>query len=255
MTDPRTPAFDGIRTSLGRSLTGSDVTAIHGLLDTLGAARDGRVTVAVLRAACPERSAAELAPWVEPINEACARYGMVTNRQVAAFVSQMAHESGMIAGRREAMGYSADRMAAVWPSRYAIDPKADVKRPNALAKSLAGKSEAIANNVYANRLGNGNTASGDGWRFRGVGPGQLTGRDNLTRFGRTVGMTAEQAVEYAATVEGGVASFAWFWSENDINRLAETPGVEDETRKINGGTIGLADRKARFERTLEALNG
>lgn len=251
MTDPRKPAFDGIRISLGRSLTGSDVTAVHGLLDVLGAARDGRVTVTVLRAACPERSVAELTPWVEPINEACARYGMVTNRQVAAFVSQMAHESGMIPGRREAMGYSADRLAAVWPSRF----KGANGQPNALAKSLAGKSEAIANNVYANRLGNGNTASGDGWRFRGVGPGQLTGRDNLTRFGRTVGMTAEQAVDYAATVDGGVASFAWFWSENDINRLAETPGVEDETKKINGGTVGLADRKARFERTLEALNG
>ena len=213
------------------------------------------VSVAVLRAACPERTADQLAPWVEPIKAACHRFEINTIRRIAAFISQMAHESGLIPGREENLRYSAKRMAEVW-KRYAANPAAMPKdrQPNDLAKRLAAAGpEAIANDVYANRMGNGPASSGDGWKARGAGPGQLTGMDNWRAFAAEVGMSVDDALAYGRTVEGGVMAFGWFWEENDINRLAETPGVEDETQRINGGQHGVDDRRARFNRTIAAL--
>jgi putative chitinase len=102
-------------------------------------------------------------------------------------------------------------------------------------------------------MGNGNEASGDGWRFRGGGPLQLTGRDNWTGFAKAMGMSLDDALAYGRTVEGGVMTAAWFWEANDINRLADTPGVADESKKINGGVNGLADREAKFNALVAAL--
>lgn len=208
------------------------------------------VDLAVLRAACPERSDAQLAEWIAPINKACARFEINTIRRVAAFIAQMAHESGLQPAREENLNYSAQRLAQVWPKRFS-DGKG---QPNRRAQELAHQPEMLANVVYANRLGNGPPESGDGWRFRGVGPLQLTGRASHWEFAQDMGMPANAALEaYLRTIEGGVMSAAWFWEANDINRLADTPGVSDETRRINGGDIGLADRKARFDRTVAAL--
>lgn len=202
------------------------------------------IDVDLLRVACPERTREQLEPWVEPIRNACQRFGIDNVRRIAGFISQMAHESSLIPGREENLNYSAKRLTQVWPSRF----------PSiAAAEPYARNPEKLANRVYANRMGNGPESSGDGWKFRGVGPGQLTGRDNMTRFAKAMGMTVEQALAFIRTIEGGVMSFAWFWSVNDLNRLADTPGVTDETRRINGGTHGLADRKARFDRTVAAL--
>ena len=165
------------------------------------------VSVAVLRAACPERSDLDLSPWAEPIRAACRRFEINTIRRIAAFVAQMAHESGMKPGREESFAYSAQRMAEVWPARYAVDPKATVKRPNALAVKLAAAGpQAIANNVYANRMGNGDEASGDGWANRGAGPGQLTGGDNWKAFAAAMNMPLADARAWARTIEG--ASFS-----------------------------------------------
>ncbi|HEX8554296.1 MAG TPA: hypothetical protein VF695_06280 [Sphingomonas sp.] len=200
--------------------------------------------VAVLRAACPERSEAQLAPWVEPIRKACQRFRIDTIRRIAAFVAQMAHESGLVPGREENLNYSAKRLTEVWPSRFPTI---------AMAASYAGNPDMLANRVYANRMGNGNEASGDGWRFRGAGPMQLTGRANWTGFASAMGMTLEAALNYGRTLEGGIMAAAWFWHANGINELADTPGVTDETRAINGGTHGLADRTARFDRAVAAM--
>lgn len=213
------------------------------------------VSVRVLRAACPERTEAQLAPWVDAIKAACRKFDINTIRRIAAFISQMAHESHLIPGREEDLRYSAKRMAEVW-QRYAINPNAKPKdrQPNALAVKLAAAgAQAIANDVYANRMGNGPASSGDGWKHRGAGPGQLTGFDNWRGFANAMGMTVDQALAFGRTVEGGVMAFAWFWEENDINRLADTPGVEDETKKINGGQHGVDDRRARMARTIAAL--
>jgi putative chitinase len=142
------------------------------------------------------------------------------------------------------MNYSAQRLTEVWHKRFPTI---------ASAVPYAHNPEKLANHVYANRNGNGDEASGDGWRFRGVGPLQNTGRSNMEKFAEAMGMSLDEAVAYAHTLEGGVMAAAWFWEENDINRLADTPGVTDETRKINGGEEGLADRAGRFNATVRAL--
>lgn len=209
----------------------------------------------LLALVAPHLTAAALAPWVDPIRKACARYRIDTIRRVAAFITTLAHEGGFIVGRRENMKYSAKRMAQVW-QRYAANPNAKPadRIPNARALQLAAAGEqAIANDVYANRMGNGPATSGDGWKYRGNGPPQLTGADNHRAFAADIGMPLDQAVDYIGTVEGGVAAAAWFWEENDINRLADTPGVSDETKRINGGTTGLADRTEKFGILVDEL--
>lgn len=208
------------------------------------------IDVSVLRAAAPERSEAELLPWVEPIRQACRKFDIDRIRRIAAFLTTLAHEGGFKVGARENMNYSANRLAQVWPGRFRGPGGTG---PNGLAKALDRKPEEIANHVYAGRMGNGRPESGDGWRFRGNGPIQLTGRTNHEAFAKAMGMTVDEVAAWIGTVEGGVMSAAWFWEENDINRLADTPGVADETRRINGGTVGLADRTERFNRTVARL--
>jgi putative chitinase len=213
-----------------------------------------QIDTALLKIVCPERSLVQLEPWVKPIQDACVKYDITTIRRIGAFIAQMAHESSLVPGQQENMNYSAKRLAEVW-QRYAVNPNAPAKlrQPNALAKKLAGKPEAIGNNVYADRMGNGPESKGLGYKMRGTGPGQLTGFDNFTNFGKSVGMTALAAVEYAKTVAGGVDSFAWFWNEKKLNPLAETPGVEDETQKINGGQNGVEDRRTRFNNGVNEM--
>jgi len=232
----------------------SHIQVIDALADAFGLARVdavvkydgviGMIDVPLLKLACPERSSVELEPWVAPIQSACLKYDINNVRRVAAFLAQMSHESGLVPGREENLNYSAKRMTEVWPSRFPT---------LASAAPYANNPAKLANRVYANRMGNGDEGSGDGWRFRGAGPGQLTGRDNWMRFGKSIASGAEQAADYGRTLEGGVMSFGWFWSANGLNALADTAGVEDETRKINGGVLGLADRKARFDRVVAEL--
>jgi putative chitinase len=209
----------------------------------------GKIDVQLLRVACPERTEAQLAAWVEPIQRACKRFDINTVRRVAAFLAQMAHESSLKEGREENLNYSAKRLTEVWPNRFPPEPVGGQRRADYYARNP----ERLANFVYANRMGNGPESSGDGWKFRGAGPMQLTGRSNWTGFADAMGMSIDQALAYGRTLEGGVMSAAWFWNVNDLNRLADTPGVTDETRRINGGTHGLADREARFNRTVAAL--
>ena len=204
--------------------------------------------VSVLRAACPERSEDQLRPWLAPLRMACEKFEINTIRRVAAFVATIAHECLFIPGREENLNYTAKRLAAVWPNRFKGQ-----SGPNALALACERNPQKLGNVVYANRMGNGPPESGDGWRFRGVGPLQLTGRSNHEDFAKAMGLDLDTAEDYLRTLEGGVMSAAWFWEENDINRLADTPGVSDEARRINGGVIGLEDRKARFDRTVARL--
>ncbi len=257
----RSPIFAAVRAVARPGLfsDAGNILALDNLLDAFGVPRDDALIagpidlldVSVLRAAAPERSAAELAPWVAPLKAACRRYEIDSIRRIAAFVTTLAHEGGFVVGKREDMSYSAARMSEVWPGRFA---QGGVKgRPNALARALERKAEALANEVYANRMGNGPAGSGDGWQFRGNGPPQLTGRDNHEAFAKAMNMPLDKATAWIGTLEGGIEAAAWFWEANDINRLADTPGVADETKRINGGTTGLADRTAHFDRTVKRL--
>lgn len=203
------------------------------------------ITLDLLRVAAPHLSDTALAPWVAPIKSACERYEIDTIRRIAAFIATLAHEGGFRVGARENMNYSAKRLSQVWPSRFRF-----AGLPNATALRIGNKPELIANIVYANRMGNGGPETGDGWRYRGNGPIQLTGRANHKAFAQEVGKTVEAAAEWIGTIAGGVESAAWFWEQNDINRLADTPGVADETRRINGGEIGIEHRKRIFDKLV-----
>ncbi|HEX8224461.1 MAG TPA: hypothetical protein VF605_11655 [Allosphingosinicella sp.] len=203
------------------------------------------LSVEVLKAGCPETPIEKLALWLPAIKDACHRYEINTVRRVAAFVAQMAHESQGFTKSGENLNYTtAARLRAVFPKYF---------RTLDAAKPCLRSPEKLANRVYASRMGNGNEASGDGYRFRGGGPLQLTGRNNWTGFAKAMGLSVEAALSYGRTIAGGVMAAAWFWESNDLNRLADTPGVADESKRVNGGTNGLEDRKRRFDALVAKL--
>jgi putative chitinase len=199
----------------------------------------------LLKLAAPATNDSDLAEWVQPIKDACIRFNIDTVREVACFLAQSGHESGGFKRLSENLNYKAERLRAVWPKRFPT---------LAVAAKYAGNPERLANYVYASRMGNGGEQSGDGWKFRGRGLFQLTGRDNYTAFGRSLNIRAEAAADYIESgKEGAAMSAAWFFDYNNIDALAETAGVEDETKRINGGTLGLPERKAHFDSIVKEL--
>lgn len=208
---------------------------------------------ALLAIAFPENTAAERALWVDPLRDACRRWGIDTIREVASFLANIGVESAGLTRLEENLNYSAQRMAEVWPTRFAIDPHARNLRPNALALSLAHKPEPLANHVYANRMGNGPPESGDGWRHRGFGPKQLTGKSNQSRFAAAAGIALGDVPAFVRTRAGGAMSAGWFWFDNGMDVRAATPGVEDDRRAINGGLTGVDDVRRRFDALIAAM--
>lgn len=187
--------------------------------------------------------------WYDALCELLPKYGITNERRVAHFLSQCAHESGGFKRLEENLNYSAKALRAVFGRYFGDAPKAD-------ADEYARNPEMIANRVYNDEYRKykmGNTEEGDGWRFRGRGLKQLTGRDNYTRFGKSVGMTAEEAAEYVATPAGAIESACWFWDANNLNDIADTDDVKRMTKKINGGTIGLDDRMRRYGQAMDVL--
>jgi len=187
--------------------------------------------------------------WYDALCELLPKYGITTERRVAHFLSQCAHESGGFKRLEENLNYSAKALRAVFGRYFGDAPKAD-------ADEYARNPEMIANRVYNDEFRKykmGNVEEGDGWRFRGRGLKQLTGRDNYTRFGKSVDMTAEEAAEYVATPAGAIESACWFWDANNLNDIADTDDVVKMTKKINGGNIGLEDRQRRYKHAMEVL--
>ena len=187
--------------------------------------------------------------WYDALCELLPKYGITSERRVAHFLSQCAHESAGFKRLEENLNYSAKALRAVFGRYFGEPPKAD-------ADEYARNPEMIANRVYNDEFRKykmGNTQEGDGWRFRGRGLKQLTGRDNYTRFGDSVGMTAEEAAEYVATPAGAIESACWFWDTNNLNDIADTDDVKRMTKKINGGSIGLEDRQKRYLHAMEVL--
>jgi putative chitinase len=123
-----------------------------------------------------------------------------------------------------------------------------------VANSIAGKPELIANLVYSSRMGNGPAESGDGWLFRGRGLKQLTGRDNVTRCGAALGVDFASNPDLLLEPLYAARSAGWFWKTNNLSKFADVGDMEGMTKKINGGLIGIADRKARYEKVLAAIN-
>lgn len=199
--------------------------------------------------------------WLPHVQAALARFNIATERQVAAWLAQTAHESGGYTMLTENLNYRASTMAACWPNRFGVknadgtwakDDKG-ARVPNKFALALERKPEAIANVVYASRMGNGPTESGDGWLFRGRGLKQLTGRDNVTRCGQALGVDLAANPDLLTTPEYAALSAAWFWSVNKCGPLADADDFVGLTRRINGGVIGLEDRQRRYKAVLASL--
>ena len=179
--------------------------------------------------------------WFEAISEILPEYEITTPQRVAAFLAQCAHESGGFVFLKENLNYKAASLRRVFPKYFPDD---------AIAAQYAGKGEMIANRVYANRMGNGDEASGDGWRYCGRGLIQLTGKNNYTFFAGSLDIPVEEASEYLQTFEGAVQSACFFWEQNKLNQWADKGDILTLTKRINGGTIGLEDRIKHYEHAL-----
>jgi putative chitinase len=182
--------------------------------------------------------------WYDALNAILPEYGINTPQRVAAFVAQCAHESGGFRMLKENLNYKAVSLRKTFPKYFPDD---------AIAARYEKKQEMIANRVYANRMGNGDEASGDGWRYCGRGLIQLTGKENYSWFAASLEMPVEDVPEYLGTFEGAVQSACWFWESNNLNQWADKGDILTLTKRINGGTIGLEDRIKHYNHALHVL--
>ena len=194
----------------------------------------------------------EVGEWCAALNEMLPKYGITTDKRIAAFVSQCAHESMDFRVLEEALSYKTETLLKVFP-RYFGPGK---ENPEEYARNP----QKLANYVYMDKNRSkagalGNVKENDGFAMRGKGLKQVTGRANHEAFGKTVGMTAEEAAEYLLTKKGALESALWFWGSRNLNEVADTADVTRLTKIINGGDIGLADRQQRFAKAMAALGG
>jgi len=205
------------------------------------------VTIELLTAMCPKTRRSILEGFVEPLNTVAEYYEMFENpRRVAGFLAQIAHESGGFNAVVENLNYSAKGLMGTFKKYFPTEE---------LAKQYERKPEKIANRVYANRMSNGDEASGDGYRFCGRGLIQLTGRANYTKFAEDLGISLEETVAYLETPAGAVSSAGWFWDNNNLNSICDKDDFVLLTKRINGGTIGLEDRQHHYHLALDLLQG
>lgn len=182
--------------------------------------------------------------WYHALEQALPDYDINTPQRVAAFIAQCAHESGGFRALKENLNYRAVTLRKVFPKYFPNDE---------IANQYAGKQEMIANRVYGGRMGNGPEETGDGFRYCGRGLIQLTGKVNYQNFADSIETPVEELPEYLATFEGAVQSACWFWESNNLNQYADTGDILTMTKRINGGTIGLEDRKKHYEHALHVL--
>jgi putative chitinase len=192
--------------------------------------------------------------WYTPLLVAMSRWEIShTPERTAGFIAQISHESARLTRFEENLDYSADGLARTWPNRYSINPRATKKLPNDLAFRIARRPELIANYTYANRLGNGGFESGDGWRYRGRGPIQITGYDNYKECGRVLGCPLVFEPELLLIVDYGADAAAWYWYARGCNQAMDRGDYEEVTRLINGALIGYEDRLAALETAKTAI--
>jgi len=184
---------------------------------------------------------------LEFLPEVMERYAINTPLRVAHFLAQCAHESGNFRTTRENLNYSVDGLLQIFPRHFKTREE---------AAQYARQPERIANRVYASRIGNGPESSGDGWRFRGRGYIQLTGRSNYAAFDRILANNIIDSPDLVAT-RYPLLSAAWFWDTRKLNNIADLGSSADVitrvTRTVNGGTHGLADRTKYFTRYIDTL--
>lgn len=180
----------------------------------------------------------------EALENVLPRYEINTVERVAAFLAQCGHESAEFTVLTENLNYSSDALKKIWPKHFSDVDVAQYHR----------NPQAIANRAYRNRMGNGDEQSGDGWKFRGRGAIQLTGKSNYQAFADTIGYSLDEAVAYTETLQGAIESAAWFWWRNNLNTFADAQDIVGMTKKINGGTIGLTDRQNHYNHISHILS-
>ena len=179
--------------------------------------------------------------FVPVLNAAMSQYQIVGTKRIAAFIAQVGHESGHLTRLVENLNYSADALCRNWPSRFSVE----------LASAVARKSEQIANIAYGNRMGN--SVPGDGWKYRGRGLIQITGKNNYRACGEALGLDLIMQPELLEKPQYACMSAAWFWATNGLNSLADAGKFDVITQRINGGQNGSADRQALYGRALKVL--
>ena len=182
--------------------------------------------------------------WLEPLIETFEKYEINTPERQAAFLGQCMHESGNFKYLEENLNYSADRLCAVWPSRF---PNAEMAAP------YNRNPEKIANKVYSSRMGNGDEDSGEGYAYRGRGVVQLTGKDNYQRCGDALGVDLVGNPDLLKEPKYAMLSAGWFWNKTNLNALADAADLETMTKRINGGLNGLNDRLKHIEHAHQVL--
>ena len=180
--------------------------------------------------------------WLDPLNETFAKYDISNPKRQAAFIGQCAHESGNFKTLEENLYYSTNGLMRTWPSRF---PTLDV------AEKYANNPEAIANKVYSGRLGN--TEEGDGWKYHGRGLIQLTGKENYVNCGSGLGVDLVGNPNWLVDPKYAALSAGWFWNKKGLNSLADVQDYETMTKRINGGILGLDDRKAKIAKAISVL--
>ena len=182
--------------------------------------------------------------WVDALNETFERFNIVTAAQQASFIGQAAHESGNFKMLVENLNYRAETLMKVWPKRF---PTLE------FAKQYEKDAKKIANSVYANRMGNRDEASGDGFRFRGRGLFQTTGHAGYYHAGQALGEDFVMNPDLVSTPKYAALTAGFFWNTHKLNNFADVEDYKGMTKKINGGFIGLADREKHIRHALSVL--
>lgn len=196
-----------------------------------------------LKQVVPNLPADKCAAYLPCLLQAVQEFEINSPMRVAAFIAQTAHESAGYRTFIENLNYSAEALTRVWPSRF----------PKEVAVTYARNPEKIANRAYASRIGNGDEASGDGWRFRGRGAIQVTGRSNYQACGVGLGLDLFTSPELLEQPLHAFRSAAWFWKSRNLNTLADKDDIVGITEVINGGLNGLEERKNYYNQAKSIL--
>ena len=195
-----------------------------------------------------------ISEWAYPLQVAMNHWEISTAERMAGFLAQCSHESACFSVFQENLNYSAQGLANTWPGRYAVDPRSSVKMPNPLALRLHRQPEFIANYTYAGRMGNSpDPEDGDGWKYIGRGPIQVTGKTNYNLAGAALGVDLEGSPELVLKPEYGAHAAAWFWYTNGCNEMMDDGDFRAVTKTINGGLIGLDKRIIAWDCAKSAL--
>lgn len=200
------------------------------------------LTVQQLQKLFPSTKVDVLTSYVDPLSFFMGEEKIDTKLRICAFLAQVGHESAGLAITKENLNYGAQGLMNTFKKYF---PTMD------LALQYERQPEKIANRVYADRMGNGPESSGDGWKYRGRGLIQLTGKENYTNFATERGLAFSEVISYLETPDGASESAVWFWKKNNLNQYADISDMLTITKRINGGTNGLDHRMSLYKQALD----